>query len=264
MAQTMGKVEARITVPSGGWATLVTDTVGGPIAVTVPAGTYYHSSAGSGANDLCAEFAAQLNAAALDTYTVVPSFSEGGTGKVTITAASGNTAITWTSHYFRDALGFETDDDLSGSASYTSSDQARMIWLPDSYRQQLYDDNDVGWYEGDARVAVSPGGDAYAISQNKYRVNEITWIGISKAKTRINNETTTNESFERFWRDVAYAEGPGATTAGPIRVYWDAATDATYGTYTWVGGIETNKHDQFTQNWTALYNISFPRLIEVT
>src|SRR3990167_6449981 len=58
------KVEAIITVPTGGWSVSVEEFTpnAGPVTVTVPAATYYLTTAGSGSNGLIAELVAQLTA----------------------------------------------------------------------------------------------------------------------------------------------------------------------------------------------------------
>ena len=105
MASTCGKLEARISIPSGGWAFAITDDVVSSQTVTIPNETFYHSSEDSLANDLAASIAAYINAVASDTWTVTISAGEGGTGKYTISADGATCEITWTDTELRDLLG---------------------------------------------------------------------------------------------------------------------------------------------------------------
>src|SRR3990167_5593249 len=64
------------------------------------------------------------------TYTLsLDDTSDSATGKVTISATGVTTFnVTWTSTTLRDYLGFTAN--LSGAASYTGTNQARFLWLP--------------------------------------------------------------------------------------------------------------------------------------
>ncbi len=81
---TNGKLEAQITVPTGGWQIACTDDVGGPTTVTMPAGTYYHSSVGNLSEDFADALATAINAAMGATWTVTVAAGEAGTGKYRI------------------------------------------------------------------------------------------------------------------------------------------------------------------------------------
>src|SRR3990167_1112188 len=100
MAQTGGRLEGQITVPTGGW----TATVGGP--ATIAAGTYYAAA-------FLAAVGAAFATAGSTTCAASASLGVSGTGLVTITFGSA-TAITWVSTDLRDILGFAGN---SGSAT---------------------------------------------------------------------------------------------------------------------------------------------------
>ena len=97
-----GRVEARITVPTGGWSVSLTITaIGGPYTVTIPAGNIFPT-------DLLSSFQTQLDAATGGdgAFTVSASWGESGTGFVTIAHATQTFTLTWTSTDLRDVLGF--------------------------------------------------------------------------------------------------------------------------------------------------------------
>ena len=88
-----GRVEARITVPTGGWSVSLTITaIGGPYTVTVAAGNYFPT-------DLLSTLQTQLDAATGGdgAFTVSASWGEAGTGLVTIAHATQTFTLTWTS-----------------------------------------------------------------------------------------------------------------------------------------------------------------------
>jgi len=261
MALTNGKLEGRITVPTGGWA-IDADDSGAPFVATVPAGDYYLSSADSGGNDFLAELAAQLNASGTDTWTVTGSFGEGGTGKVTIDC-SATYSITWDadSADAKALLGFTAD--ISGAATATTgANHARSLWLPDCPPQTLYGNSSSGWYESSTRGQIAPDGTGTVIAGPRRTANQIRWPAVVQGKVLVAYETTTNASFERFWLDSAQGAGSWCIP-GRIRWYPDADTDGTYTTYTWVGGVESNKHAPLQENWAGYYIVDMSRLVKV-
>lgn len=262
-----GKVEGRITVPTGGWDVSLTDASGGPTTATIAAGTYYISSAGSGANDLPAAFAAAANAAMTQTWTCTTAAGENGTGKTTITATGGTLTISWTDTDLRDVLGFDGTEAASGGGgtmTIVSNDQARSLWLPNSGYQSLdgYDGSTwQGHWETDLHHLESAAGDVWSVMGSKKRILEILWPQVSKAKTWIAEEDTTNESFEKLFLDAICGEAAWGTAGGPLRIYYDAADDASYYTYRYAGPPEF-RPSQVREHWTGAWSVSLPRLVQ--
>ncbi len=250
-----GKLEARITVPTGGWDT----TVGG-VTKTIPAGTYYLSSPGSGARDLLDEVAFQFGASS-----VAGSFGENGTGLVTI-QFSGATAITWIDTDLRDLLGFTGD--LSAATSHVGTKHARGIWIPQQPPLRLNAGGHWrGLREGDYRSASNPAGYVWAVmGQERVVMELLVWSGITQQKVWIENESNSgyvNQSLERFWRDGIW----GTTTAwgtagGPIRFYPSAALDTDYGTYKILDSarFEPEPHNM---GWVGLWKWQMPKMVMV-
>lgn len=264
MSATFGKLEGEITVPSG-W-TVTFDEGGGGVVITMPPGTYYHSTAGSTASDFAAEFQGQLNASALQSaYTVTVAAGENGTGKYTITSDGDNgvttVAITWTQTDFRDVIGFTGDK--SGLLTYTGTNQARSLWLPDYIYQDLNGGGAwKGWHQASFAASASPSGHVRMFMGPRRREMALSWPTTARAKTWIVNESTVNESFEKFLLDALYGEATWAAPAGPIRFYPDADTDGTSGVYK---VIPPNpwKPAQRADGWAGLWTIDLPRMIQV-
>lgn len=228
-----GKWEARIVIPTGGWVASVTDAGGtDATAISLAAGaTYYHSSAGSGANDLAAEIQSDLNASVTlsGTYTVTVSAGEGGTGKYTI-ASTGNFSVAWTSTGLRDCLGFSTAPGGAAS-SYTSEGQAEGLWLPDCPAETPYGLASSGKPRSAALVTLSEDGTYFATHGDVVRFNSYAYRAVSRARTIAASETVANESYEQFWLDAIRGEAAWANAGRKLRWYADADTDATYKTY---------------------------------
>lgn len=261
-----GKLEGRITVPTGGWDLALTETGGGGASgtVTVAAGKYYHSSAKDFATDFPAELAVQLDAIGNATYTVTVDATEGGTGKYTISATGGSVtafAISWTDTDQRDMMGF-SQGNLSGGLTYTSDDQAKLLWLPSKPPVTLaLTDVWRGWHETDLHQLESPLGHVFSIAGERKTIMSMQFPLQAAAKTWRAQESTVNESFEQMYLDCIYGAGPGGTPGGPVRWHQDADTDGTYGTY-YVVGMREWKPADVQEGWTGRYTISLPRLVQ--
>ena len=249
---TFGKLEYRITVPAGGWDT----TVGG-VTKTIPAGTYYLSSADSGARSLLAEVAFQFGASS-----VAGSLSENGTGLITIQFA-GSTAITWVDTELRDILGFAAN--LAGATSHVGTLHARGTWIPQAPPYNL---NTGGHWRGsqesDFRSADNPAGYLWAVmGQSRTVMDDLAWSGIKRHKVWIANETDSgysNQSLQKFWQDGVWGTSAWGTAGGPIRYYPDAALDTDYGTYK-VKDTGIYKPEQM--GWPGMWRWKVPKLIQV-
>lgn len=218
MAYDLPKLEARITVPAGGWPVSVTDS-GGTAVITVPQGKSYLT-------DFLAAFIAQLNADGTLASTYTGAIDDDGgstaTGRVTI-GASGAASFTWGSTTFRDLLGFAGN--LSSGTSHVSPAAAKALYLPDRpIANPMVPDGHAGRPVYARAASVAPGGSSRVLNYGSRRVNAWEWRGISARRTWAQFETYANESLESFWD---YALAPGT----PFRYHWDRTDDAHYTTW---------------------------------
>ena len=262
---TFGKLEARVTVPVGGWAGVIDDSNGaGGVVWTVAAGDYYLSSANAGGGaSLISALATAMNAATpTDTVAVTIGAGENGTGKVTITS-TGTTEIEWTDVDLRNLLGFTGD--LAAGTSWTSSNHARGLFLPNSAFLNLNGGTYWrGWHESDLRVTENAAGYLFAFAGQRKRVCNLAWQGIKRQKTWIVNEATINESFEKFYLDVILGEGPFCNTpCGPVRFYPDGDNNAVFGTYRIGSGLEEWRPDQMFSNYAGQWVLRLPRMVQL-
>ena len=229
-----GRVEARITVPTGGWSVSLTITaIGGPYTVTVAAGNYFPT-------DLLSSFQTQLDAATGGdgAFTVSASWGESGTGFVTIAHATQTFTLTWTSTDLRDVLGF-TGTLTPAALTSTGTLHARGVWLPDC-EMDADRGTDGGVYETDRATQVSPQGDVYGLVYNtRQRHDGFTWAHVTHPRAQISYETTTGASFEQWWRDTHSALRSYFPEAAPqLRIYYSADA-GTYHTYREISRVDT-------------------------
>lgn len=225
----LNKLEGRITVPTGGWSISVNEG-GGGVTVTVAAADYYLTTAGSGSRSLLAELEFQLDSLMTGAYTVsLDDTADNATGKVTISATGvGSFSITWTSTSIRDALGFTGN--VSGATTYTGSNQARYLWLPNVRRANLMGAEpsstsfDLGVQVEDGTFTMAPSGASKKLAYNRRRIDTLEYRYLLGNKSLLALETTTNESWERFYQDVIQ---PGY----PFRLHPDRSSDSVY--FTW-------------------------------
>lgn len=266
-----GKIETRVTIPAGGWDFEITETGGGAASasLSVPAGEYYHSSPGSAAAGLVATVQALIDASALNaTYTVAIAAGEGGTGRYTISCTGGSVTsfdFTWDDTELRDLLGYTGSE--SAGTSITGTSQAQALWIP-GYASNSLNGLPVagsewrGWWETDTHEGESPRGDYFGVSGERKRVNQVVWPAESRAKVWAANESLANESLEQWLIDGIWGDAAWATVGGPARIYGDAADDTVYGTY-YVANMKNWRPEQVREAWVGLWEILFPRLVEV-
>ena len=258
MAITNGKIERQVTVATG---TGTVNDGGGADAFTVTPANYYMSTTTS----LLSTLEAALETASGGGFTVTGSFGEGGTGKVTIAINSGSFTLTWTDTDLRDALGF-TGNLTPSAASFTSTNASPAVFLPDCPIITPFGSADNGLEEADAAFSESPTGLVYAVYAQRKRVLWAQWDALSHAKSRIAGETTTNTSWEAYWRKSVVAEGgfAGGKVGGPMRLHWDADSTATYVTVKLVGdALRRPAMEQVQDGWTGLWTLRLDRLVEV-
>jgi hypothetical protein len=214
MATTIaGRVEAQITIPAGVTLSATNVTGGGPTSIPVVAGNYYMT-------DLCAHIQAQLNAlrtpatwtVALDTTTGLVSFNWTGATSYT---------ITWVTTALRDLLGFAANfGPIAQGVATSGSKQALGVWIPNCTLKSDVDSKQAPT-ENDQRETESPGGDVYSLAgTDKYAHTNLEWTHVSLNRIWISEETTPNQSYERFYNDAI--RGNGNTWLGiarPLKIY---------------------------------------------
>ena len=229
---TRAKLEGKVTVSS--WNVKI-DEGSGDVTVSLTDGDYYLSSPGDQSNDLLAHLQAQLNGngSLSNTYTVSIAAGQAESGKVTL-SADASFAVTWSTTDLRDLLGFENDGNLSSASSHTSSDAARALWLPDTPPQTLDggDSNWAGIERSNFRARIAPAGYVRAQSGQRHARKRIVFPAVTRARTWIVDESTNNQSGERFWLDTVLGEAPWSNRpGGPLRYYPDAKANKDYRTY---------------------------------
>ncbi|MEK7180506.1 MAG: hypothetical protein AAB706_03445 [Patescibacteria group bacterium] len=181
----------------------------GPTAtVTVAAGSTYFLTSNAA---LLAAVATALNdnATLAGTYTLtLDDDADAATGKVTISATGvgSSFSVTWNTTALRDALGWTGS--LTGATTYQASQHARYLWLPNCGRSNPMAPNpasqsqDMGMEESDYTITVAPTGASKRIGYNRRLVENLEWAWLKANKVKIEHETITNESLQRFWRDT--------------------------------------------------------------
>jgi hypothetical protein len=118
-----GRVEAKMTVPSGGAAVSASVNGGSATTATVPAASYYLTAAG-GVSGLIATLQTQLQVVS-GGFTVTRSST---TGLVTIAHSTLPSAVNFTSTTLRDILGFERDFDYPQTAAQMATAVGYGTW----------------------------------------------------------------------------------------------------------------------------------------
>lgn len=191
-----GRVEAAIVVPAGISMTVTTTAPASTLVVTVAAGTY------SGMTALCAYLKTALDAQKPLTaavWTVTLSTGASGTGKVTIAAGAGTYTIAWDDIELEALLGYTSAP--TAVATSTGASQARGVWIPDC---PLKADGDIKQAPTatDIRSTVGPTGYVYTKrGTQRYRHTGLTWSHVAINRVWKSEETTTNQSYERFVED---------------------------------------------------------------
>lgn len=253
-----GRLDAQITIPTGGWSFSLTVTaIGGPTSGTVAAGTYYPT-------DLLTALQTALDAVfgGDGAFTVSASWGESGTGLVTIAHATQTFTLSWTSTSLRDVLGF-TGTLTPAALSFTGTEACEAVWLPNAEGAFYYGNGDEGHTETDAGTTESPRGDVKRLVYNTRQVlPSALWSHTQKAFARAAAETTTNASFERWWRNTQGGELSYFEPCAPVRLVWDADTPATYKTYR-LPALTSTQMTKVVDQWNGLYQIEIPRLVRV-
>lgn len=264
---TNGKIEARITIPSGGWDFRIVESPLVTAVINVPAGTYYHSSIGDTGKTLSDEIKSQISASALaGTYSVSVSRGEGGDGKYTISCSGGGVVafgLTWAGFDPEIGLLLGFPSSTTGGLSYTGPNQAQALWIASGGHQKKNGGSGGSARTSDQQVALNSSGYVFAVQGRSYRTAKIVWPMESRAKCWAINEATPNESFETFLLDGIWADAAWATVIGPIRFYSDADVDGTYGTFSAIGLGSWDPVELVEHFAGGRWRIELPQLIEV-
>jgi hypothetical protein len=246
---TGGRLEGRITVPTGGW----TATVGGSTA-TIAAGRYYPST-------LLTAVGAAFATASGTTCTASASIAELGTGLVSISFAVAK-AIVWVSTDLRDILGFTGN--LSSASLHVGTRHLRGAWIPGCAYQapNVVSADWQGTREADVRSVSNASGYGWTHMGPEKIVNRLSWANVPRARTWMENESTVGASFEQFARDVLWGEATWGSAGGPVRFYPDAG-DIVYATYA-VTNISAIRPTPLFEDWAGgPWTITLPRLVVV-
>jgi hypothetical protein len=242
-----GRLEAQITVPTGGWAVALTVTaIGGPTTVTLPAGTYWIS-------DLLSTFTGLLNAAfgGDGAFSYSANFDEGADGLVAFQHTVETFSWTWTSTNFRDLLGF-TANLTPAASSFSGTEVCEAIWRPDNPFDAPRGTT-TGIRKFDRTLQVSPQGDQEALAyQNKRTVGTIRFPIVGKARTLRAQESVTNESFETWFENTHGGLVTYFGAAPKCRWYWDANL-ATKIEFKLTKPVDTFMPERVDPNWIGLW-----------
>ena len=195
--------------------------------ITLPAGNYFWTSTGDGG----------ASASLLDTLDSLLTAGPGGAwtlsiddgtdtslGKLTITRDSNFTA-TWASTTFRDLCGFTGDLSTAGTATFTSQNQVKYLYLPNCGRSGVMGpDASDGAIESDFTISMGTDGSMYALAYSKRYMDSLEFRTLKGSKVWTSLDVTTNEALEQFYGDViAYGLR--------VRYHSSRDTDATFRTW---------------------------------
>lgn len=258
-----GRVEARVTIPSGGAAVSYTDSAGGPLTATVPAGNY------AGPTAVLAELVTQiqgLTGAVGANFTGSLSAGESGTGLVTIHSTDTPWSLTWTSTTLRDLLGF-AGNISSVSAAQTGTKQAKGLWLPDVEKWSPRGDeksggSNIGVTVTDTRQISDDQGNVQTLGgTSRKEIRGLRWEGVSQARTLIRYESVSNESFEQFWSDTFCGGFAWFLRGARWTIWWDA--DLSITTVATPVGLEEFDPQTLVANWVGRFVVGVPLLVVV-
>lgn len=247
---TRGRLDAQVTVPSGGWTFAAVGT--SSANATVAAGPYYQTT-------FATALSSALSTATGDTVTVTVSNGETGTGLVTI-GSTANLSGSWTSTAMRDYLGFTGN--LTAATSHVGSRQCQSIWLPNAEIASHYGNGDEGHTETDMATTESPQGDVKGlVYASRVVLPSVRWTHVEKPYARISGETVVGASFERWWRNTQAGELAYFAVLAPFRLYWDASS-SDHKTYRCPRPRGTAM-DRTVDPWAYLYGVELSRLVRV-
>lgn len=185
------RLEALVTAPAITWGGQI-DAIGD---LFLTAQDYYAESAAPSGGDLLADWQADLASQVGSTTVALDS----ATGIITLTFGSGTHTYTFADTGFRDLLGF-TGNLTPAAASFVAPNQMASIWLPNVETSgQPGSVNSLGIRDSDGVVQRAKSGKVWGTTSNDYTTTRFEYEALTKAKTFKEDESTVNESFERFW-----------------------------------------------------------------
>lgn len=210
----------------------VTETGGGGASVSnlsvviVTTGGRFLSTTIGGSNSIMAQMVAALNASALNgTYAMSVSAT---TGKVTISVSGGSVtafALSWDDLVFMADLGFTGN--LSGAATYESTNQSKLVWLPDCNRVEgpVVTGTDTGWVLNNpsGATAIADGGQSFYHTYSTTYRTSFTFTHLKGHKVYSAHAVVTNEAASTFY-DMLLSHGMVA------RYHHDRTSDSSYWT----------------------------------
>lgn len=257
-----GRIEARVTIPTGGAAVSYTDSAGSGTA-TVPAGNYTGPTAVLAALVTAIQGLAGAIGA---NFTASLSAGESGTGLVTMDTPDEPWSITWTSTTLRDLLGFAGNISAVTTAQ-VGTKQAKGLWLPDQPKWSPRGDEksggtNIGVTVTDTRQLISPLGHVQTLGgTSRKEIRGLRWEGISQARALIRYESTSNESFEQFWLDTYAGNFSFFQRGAQWTIWWDA--DGSVTTTTVPVGLDECDPKTLAANWVGRFIVELPLLVVV-
>ncbi len=253
-----GKLEGAIHIPAAGWTFSLTDGSVTGQTVTIPGDGYrFLSNSGDLTDGLLLEMEQQMESYG-DSYTFALSDT---TGKVTVSNTNAF-SITWTSTDLRDVLGFTGN--LSSATSHESDDQCRALWLPDRPSTRRNSGSWAGDHVADYSTSTAPDGSLYALMGPRRTELTLVWQGVTRAKVWTDNESTTNESFERFLLDCIWGEAGFGEPGGPVNFHPDETDDNSFNGYRVAEMLDTRDiFQQVSQDYVGVWSVTIPRLVKL-
>ncbi len=256
-----GQIEAAIVVPTS-TTIAVTTNAGGPTTVTIAAATYV------GITAFCTYLQSALIAqrsVSGGTWTVSVSTGASATGLVTIAVTNGTYSITWTSTNLRDCLGF-TAGNIATQTTVTGASQARGLWIPD---HPLRADTDIKQAptENDMRACEGPTGLVTTLAgTDKYVLTGLLWERVAVNRIWIGEETTPNQSYERFYKDVVRGNGHAWFSPGNAVKIYDhrgiyAGQNSTIASWKPVNVPPLAALKMSDGIWTGQWRVEWPRIV---
>ena len=207
------KCEGLITIPAGTQLNITEDSGARTATITITAGTYYWGTAGSVGASLASTIAsiATANGTLTGTYAgSVDDNSDTSTGKFSLTVSGGasNHRLTFTSSTLRDIMGFTGTTGFA--ATNTGTEQVEYLWLPNTGRTNpLAPEPTVsstfpylGIRETDGTASLSPSGYSARLQYSTRYRDSFEFAPLLGSKVWKSLESTTNESFEKFYEQV--------------------------------------------------------------
>lgn len=193
---------------------------GSPQALTLTAAAYWPTSyTGEGVDGLVEHIEAVIQAIG-GAYATATCTLDLSTSKVTLDFDGVTTAVTWTDTTLRDYLGY--DADLSGASSYVAPNECRFVWAP-SNSATTYPVTLSEFWEVRSGTVVSQGDEGTSSGQEGgsagSAIIRYDLLPRNDVLIQAGAGQSSNRSFERFLRDVAFR-------AAPIRALHDKSSYA--------------------------------------